>query len=227
MLGGAVRRAGGTSANKVLVHHTEEVVALANGVIPMPKDHLTGVEYTSITASETHPIRFINYGQNSNSGTSSAGARTQLTSGTFDGTKVLNFKNPAILGASTKPAEAGDHVRIFWVEEVTQDDAAIEVVISPSTFPGTYKVVGDTFMRSEKTGVDEAFQFIIEKAKVNSEVTITLEAEGDPSTFSMTLTVLRATGANGNEMMRLVRYGGTSSDSSADDDIGSLSVASE
>lgn len=40
-------------------------------------------------------------------------------------------------------------------------------------------------MRSYKTGKDEAFQFIINKAKVSSEVTITLEAEGDPSTNNM------------------------------------------
>ena len=38
------------------------------------------------------------------------------------------------------------------------------------------RVVGDTFMRSEATGKDEAFQFVIGKAKVLSEVTITLEA---------------------------------------------------
>lgn len=44
------------------------------------------------------------------------------------------------------------------------------------------KVVGDTFMRSEKTGKDEAFQFVIGKAKVLSNTTITLQAEGDPST---------------------------------------------
>ena len=48
--------------------------------------------------------------------------------------------------------------------------------------PGTYRVVGDTFMRSEKTGTDEPFQFVINKAKVQSNVTITLQAEGDPST---------------------------------------------
>lgn len=44
------------------------------------------------------------------------------------------------------------------------------------------KIVGDTFMRSEKTGKDEAFQFVIGKAKVLSNTTITLQAEGDPST---------------------------------------------
>lgn len=71
----------------------------------------------------------------------------------------------------------------------------------------TYRVIGDTFIRSEKTGKDEAFQFQIGKAKVSSEVTITLEAEGDPSTFSMTLNVLRSTNDEGkDEMMKLVRY---------------------
>ena len=47
------------------------------------------------------------------------------------------------------------------------------------------------------------FQFIIEKAKVTSENTITLEAEGDPSVFSMNLTVLRP---ESGEMMKLVQY---------------------
>lgn len=39
--------------------------------------------------------------------------------------------------------------------------------------------------------------------KVMSEVTLTMEAEGDPSTFSMTIRVLRD--AN-NEMMKLIKY---------------------
>ena len=104
-------------------------------------------------------------------------------------------------------AEVGDIVRIFWTQEVVSEDAAIEITISPNTFPGTYKVVGDTFMRSEKTGKDEPFQFVIGKAKVLSEVTITLEAEGDPSTFEMQLNVLRSTNERGeNEMMKLIRY---------------------
>lgn len=50
----------------------------------------------------------------------------------------------------------------------------------------------------------DVFQFIIPKAKVTSENTITLEAEGDPSTFSMNLTVLRPD--DGSAMMKLVKY---------------------
>ena len=83
----------------------------------------------------------------------------------------------------------------------TKDIGLIE--ISASTFPGTYYVTGDTFARSEVTGEDEFFQFIIPKAKMNAENTITLEAEGDPSVFNMTLRVLRP--ADG-KMMKLVKY---------------------
>lgn len=57
--------------------------------------------------------------------------------------------------------------------------------------------------------------------KVQSNVTITLQAEGDPSTFEMTLNVLR----DGDEMMKLVRYNVTTSTSgTAENDIGSLTA---
>ena len=75
--------------------------------------------------------------------------------------------------------------------------------ISGDTFPGTYYITGDTYARSDVTGEDQFFQFIIPKAKVTSENTITLEAEGDPSVFNMNLTVLRP---EDGVMMKLVQY---------------------
>lgn len=78
-----------------------------------------------------------------------------------------------------------------------------KIVISSDRFPKTYYITGDTYARSEATGDDEFFQFIIPKAKMQSEVTLTMEAEGDPSTFNMSLKVLRP--ENG-EMMKLVKY---------------------
>lgn len=71
--------------------------------------------------------------------------------------------------------------------------------------------MGDTFARSEITGEDEYFQFILPKAKVTSENTITMEAEGDPSVFNLNLEVLRATltdedGNSEKVMMKLVKY---------------------
>lgn len=226
MLGGAIHKPSATET--VIVRHTEEVVATTGGKVPLPKDHITGNTITP-KATKNHPIRFINYG--GGTGTTVAGIRTQISTDSADITMadnaVLLFKNDAMgITTGTAPAE-GDHIRIFWEELVTGDanaDTAVEVTISPDTFPGTYRVVGDTFMRSQATGKDEAFQFVIGKAKVQSEVTITLEAEGDPSTFEMTLNVLRADNERGEkEMMKLIRYGGAAADElSSGDDQGSL-----
>ena len=98
----------------------------------------------------------------------------------------------------------GDHVMLFWEEERdgSAENEAVELVISPDTYPGTYRVVGDALIRN-KDGKDEAFQFVINKAKMLSEVTLTMQAEGDPSTFNMTLNVLRDDEGN---MMKLVKY---------------------
>lgn len=91
--------------------------------------------------------------------------------------------------------------KVFITYKANADTKTI--VISGDSFPGTYYITGDTYARSDVTGKDQFFQFIIPKAKVTSENTITLEAEGDPSVFSMNLTVLRP--ENG-EMMKLVQY---------------------
>ena len=219
MLGGSIKRP--TSKDPVVVHHTEEVVAVAGTgnnsekvYVPAPKDHITGIQMTP-AATTAHPIKLINL---------TKGYRTQITTGTMAALNDVLFKNPSAGIASAGEAPAvGDKIRIFWDEVIIggENDVedAVEVTISPDTFPGTYKVVGDTLIRSEKTGRDEPFQFIINKAKVQSNVTITLQAEGDPSTFEMTLNVLR----DGDQMMKLVRYNvGTSSTGEAEDDVGSL-----
>lgn len=86
----------------------------------------------------------------------------------------------------------------YWVAATTKT-----ITVSGDSFPGTYYIQGDTYSRSDVTGKDQFFQFIIPKAKMSAENTITLEAEGDPATFSMNLTVLRP---ESGEMMKLVQY---------------------
>lgn len=77
------------------------------------------------------------------------------------------------------------------------------ITIDGNSFPGTYYVTGDTYARSDIDGKDHYFQFIVKKAKMQAENTITLEAEGDPSTFNMSLKVLRP---DDGKMMELVQY---------------------
>ena len=78
-----------------------------------------------------------------------------------------------------------------------------KLVIEADDFPGTYKIVGDTYARNRDTGEDEYFQFVIPRAKMSAEQTLTLEAEGDPSTFNLNLTVLRPDSGN---MIELIQY---------------------
>ena len=101
-------------------------------------------------------------------------------------------------------ADEGRAVRVFYKTEVDgQSGNAVTITISATKFGGTYRVVGDTIVRNKETGEDEPFQFVIEKAKIQNEVTFTMEAEGDPATFNLPLRVLRD--ENGN-MFKLIKY---------------------
>jgi hypothetical protein len=104
-------------------------------------------------------------------------------------------------GEAATPEEGGTYFATF---EVTVTGVAINV--GPNTFPGTYYITGDTYARSEVTGEDDYFQFIVPKGKITSENTITMEAEGDPSVFNMTVDVLRGKFSGKDSMMRLVKY---------------------
>ena len=74
------------------------------------------------------------------------------------------------------------------------------ITINANKFPGVYAVVGQTFAR-DIDGVDHLFTFYIPKAKIQSENTITMEAEGDPTVFNMSLRVLR-----GNDQGDMVQF---------------------
>ena len=116
-------------------------------------------------------------------------------------------------GATVDSASLSKDVKYFCSYDLLSVNAGV-IEISAASFPGTYYVTGDTYARSEASGRDEFFQFIIPKAKMNAENTITLEAEGDPSVFNMSLRVMRP--ADG-VMMKLVKYdlaGGTAASES-------------
>ena len=110
-----------------------------------------------------------------------------------------NFVKEPASDDNTIPA-VGDKVFVHY--EVTLQSKKV-IDINADTFPGTYYITGDTYCRSDITGEDDFFQFIIPKAKMSSENTITLEAEGDPSVFNLNLTVLRP---ESGPMMQLVQY---------------------
>lgn len=98
----------------------------------------------------------------------------------------------------TTPVE-GDKVFLTFDVDITGQ----QINVDSNTFPGVYYITGDTFARNEVTGKDEYFQIVIPKGKITSENSLTLEAEGDPTVFTMTVDVLRA---GEKDMMKLIKY---------------------
>ena len=87
----------------------------------------------------------------------------------------------------------------------------------------TYYITGDTYARNYQSGKDEFLQFIVPKGKVSAEdVSLTMEADGDPATFSMTVNCLKA---NDGSMLKLVKYNiGSGSDGNSGFNKGVASV---
>lgn len=131
---------------------------------------------------------------------------------------VVTEKGEKLTASSSTTAKAGEKMFLTFNYQVIGQ----KIEVSANTFPGTYYITGDTYARSSVSGEDEFFQFIIKKAKVTSENTITLEAEGDPSTFSMNLTVLRPD--DGSAMMELIKYELADTANSADGTVVSSST---
>ena len=64
------------------------------------------------------------------------------------------------------------------------------LVIDGNTFPGKYKIVGETYIREQNTSKDQRYQFVIPYAAISSDQKIELRADGGPSVFSMNVDVL-------------------------------------
>ena len=62
----------------------------------------------------------------------------------------------------------------------------------------------DTVIRNATTGKDEAFQVVINNAKVQSNFKFEFKSDGDPSAFDMTIDVLRE-GTN-DKMVTMNQY---------------------
>ncbi len=121
---------------------------------------------------------------------------------TLNGKRIVPDTNDGIEYYDATGEKADREDAVYAV--ITIEPKNVQVIeVSANSFPGAYYVTGDTYARSEANGVDEFFQFVIPKAKVQSENTITMEADGDPSVFNMSLKVLRP---KDGVMMKLIKY---------------------
>ena len=184
-------------------------IDVTNEVYEFPESASTAASRTSITLKHEFKDESIYIYEIDDNGRWTSGQ--QLRGWEKDSTST-NVINKGSNGTTINTQK----VAIFYKTPIngTNGDAA-KIEINSDTFPGTYRVVGDTYARNRATGKDEFFQFIIHRAKVSPENTITLSADGDPSTFNMSLKVLRNIGGSG--MIDLVKYNFTSEDEAAVD----------
>lgn len=118
--------------------------------------------------------------------------------------KVYTKVNQKVFDAEGKAVTGNLSVGTKYFESFDLEATDVTVItINADTFSENYYITGDTYVKNEKSGEDEFFQFVVPKAKVSSDVTLTLEAEGDPTVFDMTVTVLRPDDGN---MMKLIKY---------------------
>lgn len=78
------------------------------------------------------------------------------------------------------------------------------MTIKSDAFSGTYKIVGDTVVTNYETKELESFQIVIYQARINSAFEITMEAEGDPSVFDMTIDIMKPD--DHNRMIEMIKY---------------------
>jgi hypothetical protein len=91
------------------------------------------------------------------------------------------------------------------VNDGVDDNDDETITVDANTFPANYHVVGITSIRNQANGVDIPFVFEIPNAKVNVQGTLTMEADGDPTTFEMTMKALKEKGTDA--LVRFHRVG--------------------
>ncbi len=119
-------------------------------------------------------------------------------------TDIFTRKNGETITGSLRVIKQHE-IYYKWTRSKALENTSLghQIVVDAIHFPGTYRLVGETYSRSRKTGKDQRFQFEIPLCKMGTENSFTLEAEGDPTTFNMTLKVLRR---EDGVMMKLTQY---------------------
>ena len=166
----------GSKPDDVKVTQGENVLITKVQKYVVPEDNYSGVSISSALNLPTGAsiISYYVQGDNANKLTDSSTPPTKLSKG-----------------------------EVVYVQYTIPGKGQTQIEINANTFPGTYRIIGDTYARNASTGVATYYQFEIPKAKMNAEQTITLEAEGDPTVFNMSLRVLRG---DDGAMMKLRQY---------------------
>ena len=91
-----------------------------------------------------------------------------------------------------------------WMRRKSRQNKSLgsQIIIDPKHYPGTYRLVGRTYIR-DRLDNDERYQFEIPLCKLTAANRLTLQADGEPTVFNMKLTALRR---EDGVMMKLTHY---------------------
>ena len=92
-----------------------------------------------------------------------------------------------------------------WTRTIAPEYTTLgqRIIVDAEHFPGVFRIVGETYARSRDDGKDQRYQFEIPLAKLSAETNLTLQADGDPTTFTMNFKVMRR---DDGVMMKLTQY---------------------
>lgn len=118
-------------------------------------------------------------------------------------TALYDMEGAQLSGKELTVAAAKDQ-RVVVYYDYDSEETAETYVIDAEHFSGTYKLVGDTVLRNQKTGKDEAFQVTIPNLKFTSNLELGFAAEGDPSTTTFECEIMRD--SDTGTMIQMVKY---------------------
>lgn len=139
-------------------------------------------------------------------------AKTKLTYFAYgQGTTAAEKAQPRPVATPTWTNKNFDFVTFDLLDCVNKSSGGSNVMANGITIDitaefnaNTYYITGDTYARNYQNGQDEFLQFIIPKGKVSAEdVSLTMEADGDPAEFTMNVQCLKAVDGS---MLKLVKY---------------------
>lgn len=85
------------------------------------------------------------------------------------------------------------------------DSNAEKISFKAKNFPKYCRIVGDTLIKNEATGVNEPFQMVANKAKPQANFTLTMASEGDPTTLEMTFDLFADVSVD-DEFISYIKY---------------------
>lgn len=127
---------------------------------------------------------------------------------------VFPLSSDAIAGEEEEITVIGNDITITNGTAGTQyvayyqfesDSNAEKISFKAKNFPKYCRIVGDTLIKNEATGVNEPFQMVAHKAKPQANFTLTMASEGDPTTLELTFDLF-ASSENDDEFISYIKY---------------------